>query len=298
MHNTIDKILARLMAAWPIKQIDLAKETGVKQFTISRILNPNGPKGIKEPTDKQVRPLADFFGISTDQLRGFSPLPIGILGPSDEGQEKDVKDESRSADAGTATAAEIVQKMLQSKAAKALSPEARERIRLAAENPLQEPKTGNIIRADFSRPGQLQNGDVLIPQYNVRAAMGDGQLPADYREFVRNIVVDKLELDDLGLKYTSVNHLKIISGWGKSMRGTIEDKSPVIIDVGVTAFDEEGVYLFTWLNHIYIKRVQILDAEHFMLVSDNKVFDPQKARMDDMYFHAKILGVWNFQKLS
>ncbi|MCY1363567.1 hypothetical protein D9M69_503340 [compost metagenome] len=82
------------------------------------------------------------------------------------------------------------------------------------------------------------------------------------------------------------------------MLGTIADNSPLIVDVGVTEFVDEAVYVFTWHGHLFIKRVQILDAEHFVLVSDNKVFEPQKARMDDMYFHAKVLGVWNFQKLS
>ena len=284
MHMTIDKILTRLMSRRSIKQIELSRATGVKQFTISRILNPNGPKGIKDPTDKQVRPLAEYFGVSTDQLRGYAPIPDEVAGAATEVAEK------------PASAADIVREMLQSKAAMSLSPEARERIHRAAEASIADTST-NVISADFSRGGRLAAGDVLIPQYDVRAAMGGGQVPAEYREFVRNVVVDKLQLDDLGLKYTSVNNLKIISGWGQSMLGTIEDRSPVIVDVGVTDFVDEGVYVFTWLGHLFIKRVQLLDAEHFMLVSDNKSFEPQKARMEDMHFQGKVLGVWNFQRL-
>ena len=124
-----------------------------------------------------------------------------------------------------------------------------------------------------------------------------GQVPADYREFVRNVVVDRIQLDDLGIKYTAPENLKIISGWGQSMLGTIEDKSPLLVDIGVTDWADDGVYVFTWLQHLYIKRVQVLDAEHFLLVSDNKAFEPQKARMEDMHFQARVLGVWNFRKL-
>lgn len=74
MHKTIDKILAALMADRGINQTELRLRTKVGQSTISRILNPNKPKGIKEPTDKQVKPLADFFGVTTDQLRGHVPI--------------------------------------------------------------------------------------------------------------------------------------------------------------------------------------------------------------------------------
>lgn len=197
------------------------------------------------------------------------------------------------------TAADAVLKML-SRHGKSLSAEVRQRILSAVDATTPEKAAGsaNVIHADFSRSTTVKGNTVVLAQYDVRAAMGGGQLPAEYREFVRNLVVDKIQLDDLGLKYTSITNLKIISGWGQSMLGTIEDKSPVIVDVGVTSFVEEGVYVFTWLNHLYIKRVQMLDAERFMLVSDNKDFDPIPARMEDVHFHARVLGVWNFKRLS
>lgn len=197
------------------------------------------------------------------------------------------------------TAADAVLKML-SRHGKSLSAEVRQRILSAVDATPPEKAAGgaNVIHADFSRSTTVKGNTVVLAQYDVRAAMGGGQLPAEYREFVRNLVVDKIQLDDLGLKYTSITNLKIISGWGQSMLGTIEDKSPVIVDVGITSFVEEGVYVFTWLNHLYIKRVQMLDAERFMLVSDNKDFDPIPARMEDVHFHARVLGVWNFKRLS
>ncbi|KSW28434.1 Cro/Cl family transcriptional regulator [Pseudomonas sp. ADP] len=181
---------------------------------------------------------------------------------------------------------------------KGLSEDARRKIvdAVEAETPAPTPAS-NVIVGDFSRSTVVKGDTIVIAQYDVRAAMGGGQLPAEYREFVRNLVVDKVQLDDLGIKYTSPTNLKIITGWGQSMTGSIEDKSPVIVDIGITEFVEEAVYVFTWLGHLFVKRVQLLDAEHFQLVSDNKVFEPQKARMDDMHFHARVLGAWNFKKL-
>lgn len=84
MHKSIDKILAQLMASHGLNQAALSRGSGVPQPTISRILKPLGPKGIKSPTDEQVYKLAEYFGITTDQLRGRSPLSGETLEPPSE----------------------------------------------------------------------------------------------------------------------------------------------------------------------------------------------------------------------
>jgi transcriptional regulator with XRE-family HTH domain len=73
MDNT-HRILAVLMKDQGLNQIELSRTTGLKQSTISRILNPGAVNGIKLPSDAQVRPVAAFFGVSTDQLRGYEAL--------------------------------------------------------------------------------------------------------------------------------------------------------------------------------------------------------------------------------
>ncbi len=78
MKKSIHKILAELMSQRGISQVELSRATGVGQSTISRILNPLSPKGIREPKDKQVRPLADYFGVSTDQMRGYAPIDAAL----------------------------------------------------------------------------------------------------------------------------------------------------------------------------------------------------------------------------
>lgn len=79
MHKSIDKILTALMDARGINTTDLARQSGVVRSTVSRILNPNGPKGIKDPADKQVKKLADYFSLTTDQLRGHQPIPADMF---------------------------------------------------------------------------------------------------------------------------------------------------------------------------------------------------------------------------
>lgn len=279
----MDTIGSRIAAAREKKglnQSELGRRLGVTPQSVQAW---ESDKNVPRP--KRLSEIADAIGVSVATLVGEEPLVIHHT----PGSGKTI-----------IGAVDLVMEMLGTKAGKALSQDARDRLIAAAEDSksgVSSDLPSNVIHGSFSKSTVVKGDTIVIAQYDVRAAMGSGQLPADYREFVRNLVVDKVELDDLGLKYTSPTNLKIISGWGESMRGTIEDKSPLIVDIGVTEFVDEGVYVFTWLGHLFIKRVQLLDAEHFQIVSDNKVFEPQKARMEDMYFQARVLGAWNFKKL-
>lgn len=259
----------------------LAEQFGVKPPSVQGWINTG-----RIDKAKLIELISFFSGVVGAEHWGLSEKEAELITPSSPPGQ----------DPGS-SAAEKVMEMLQ-RHGKGLSGEAKAKIVQAVAESLDgdQSTTSNVIRADFSRPG-LVGDEISIARYDIRGAMGGGQVPAEYREFVRNLVVDKVQLDDLGLKYTDPANLKIITGWGQSMLGTIEDKSPIIVDVGITDFVEEGVYVFTWLQHLFVKRVQIHDAEHYLLVSDNKSFEPQKARMEDVHFQAKVLGAWNFRKL-
>ena len=72
---TIHTVLRALMKQRGVTQTELKKATGVDQSTISRILS----KKIESPTDEQVAPLAAYFSVSTDQLRGRAPIDVEAL---------------------------------------------------------------------------------------------------------------------------------------------------------------------------------------------------------------------------
>lgn len=193
-------------------------------------------------------------------------------------------------------AADKVMQML-AKHGKGLTDQAQQRLLQAVSDTLSEVKSGNVIPGNFSRAARVQDGDILIPQYDVRASMGHGQVPADYVEFVRNVVVNGLQLEKLGLEYTSPANLSIITGWGQSMAGTIDDKDPVIVDRGVTEFNGDGVYVLTWDGMLYIKRLQKADADHFDMISDNEKHKDRVVPVADVTIHARVLYVWKGQKL-
>ena len=189
------------------------------------------------------------------------------------------------------TAADQVKQMLVK--VRGLSAEARDRIVAAAEEPDEGPS--HVLPATLAslRP---TNDEILIPQYDIRAAMGHGQVPPDYNEAVRNLVVREEILREKGVTYTAASALAMITGWGQSMEGTINDKDLVIVDRGVKEFIGEGIYVMTWHQELYIKRVMRLDEEHFRLISDNPHYENQTARIDDVTIHAKVLLIWNARK--
>ncbi|WP_236169757.1 XRE family transcriptional regulator [Pseudomonas atacamensis] len=194
----------------------------------------------------------------------------------------------------TKSAADLVQQML-AKHGKNLSEDARQRIAEAVEETATEVKSGNVIPADFSGL-RARPDEVLIPQYDIRAAMGHGQVPPDYNETIRNLIVREDVLREKGVTYTTRNALAVITGWGQSMEGTINDKDPVIVDRGVNEFVGDGIYVITWHGLLYIKRLQMCDEDHFWLISDNGKHKDQQARIDDVTVHAKVLLIWNARK--
>lgn len=195
--------------------------------------------------------------------------------------------------AGTG-AADKVRQMLD-KVAKTLPAEARQKIIRAAAEGAEQPAS-NVISADFSGL-RLKDGDISIPQYDIRGAMGHGQVPADYAEAVRNVVLSATVLREKGVEYSAPANLAIITGWGQSMEGTINDKDPVIVDRGITEFAGDGVYVLTWHDHLYIKRLQVFDAGHYELISDNPKHKDRVVPTGEVTIHAKVLLVWNATKV-
>ena len=201
---------------------------------------------------------------------------------------------ARPAEDSGKSSADIVQQML-AKHGKNLSEDAKQKIAEAVAETASEVKSGNVIPADFSGL-RARADEVLIPQYDIRAAMGHGQVPPDYSETVRNLIVREDVLREKGVTFTTLNALAVITGWGQSMEGTINDKDPVIVDRGVNEFIGDGIYVITWHGLLYIKRLQMSDEDHFWLISDNEKHKDQQARIDDVTIHAKVLLIWNARK--
>lgn len=227
--------------------------------------------------------LADGYDTTVDWLLG---------GKGEPPRKADPKPQPTNEPSAPVSAAEAVRKMLE-KHGKGLTAEARQSIvRAVEEDPQGENGSGFIITA-----ADTPDGDISIPQYDIRAAMGHGQVPAEYSEVIRNVVIREEVLREKGVTYSAAQALAMITGWGQSMEGTINDKDPVIVDRGVNDYQGEGVYVLTWHGDLLIKRLQRQDEDHVWLISDNRNYEKQSARIDDVIIHAKVLLVWNARKV-
>jgi len=186
-----------------------------------------------------------------------------------------------------ASAADMVRQML-AKQGKGLSDTARRRLLAAAESE----DGGGAIEIDYYRPGVVGD-EVWIAHYDVRAAMGGGQIPHDYPELLQDVRVSPQHLREMGVEFKEHFHLKMVTGWGQSMAPTIKHRDPLLVDISIREFVGDGIYMFSWEGHLYIKRLQWIGDGQIKMISDNDKHPPQTIRADETYIQARVLLVWN-----
>lgn len=193
--------------------------------------------------------------------------------------------------AGNYSSADLVTQML-AKHGRGLSEEARARIAEVVEEVALESKSTNVVKVDFTRAGQVGD-EVWIAHYDVRAAMGGGQIPHEYPEMLQDIRVSPKHLREMGVTFKEHFHLKMITGWGQSMAPTIKDRDPLLVDITIREFTGDGIYLFSHDEMLYVKRLQKKGKDRFKMISDNKHHDIEEIRVDDTHILARVLYVWN-----
>ncbi|MDZ5602572.1 S24 family peptidase [Pseudomonas sp. RP23018S] len=190
------------------------------------------------------------------------------------------------------SAADLVKQML-AKSGKGIPEETRQRLLAAAEAPVDGgPGNQGLVKADLNRPG-LVGDEVWIAHYDVRGAMGGGEVTHDFPEMLQDVRVSPKHLRELGIEFKEHYHLKLVTGWGQSMAPTIKSRDPLIVDVSIREFVGDGIYYFSWGGHEYIKRLQIADEEYFEMISDNSQHKDRMIRREETYIQARVLLVWN-----
>lgn len=261
INQTRVKALKAVMAG--ASQKDFANQHGLDASYLSQILN-----GHRNLGEKAAANLEDKIGLPKGSL--VSP-------PAPEEQAPI-----------TPAASATEQLKLALAKVKGLSDEARNRLLAVAD----EPQKSNVLAGDFSRPGQVGD-EVWIAHYDVRAAMGGGQVPHDYPEMLQDVRVSPKHLREMGVEFIEHFHLKMVTGWGQSMAPTIKHRDPLLVDISIREFVGDGIYLFSWDGHLYIKRLQRMGNDRFKMISDNTNHPPEPIRVDETYIQARVLLVWN-----
>lgn len=79
------------------------------------------------------------------------------------------------------------------------------------------------------------------------------------------------------------------------MQGTFGVNSPVIIDASVLKFKGNGIYLFTWLGDLYLRRVEKFDSELLEMIPDNPRYTRRTAGAKELKFHGKVALIFSPQ---
>jgi transcriptional regulator with XRE-family HTH domain len=261
-----------------LTQASLAEAADISAAAVAMYLNGTNPLNAKFATV-----LSRVLGVPVDKFSNRLAQEISGLTTAVDYTE---------ASGNVTSAAEMVRQML-AKQGKSLPDHARRRLlAVAEETDNGKGDTGNVITGDFSRPG-LVGDEVWIAHYDIRAAMGGGQIAHDYPEMFQDVRVSPKHLRELGVDFEEHFHLKMVTGWGQSMEPTIKHRDPLIVDVSIREFAGDGIYLFSWDDHIYIKRLQVADEDHFEMISDNTKHKDRMIRRDMTFIQARVLLVWN-----
>ena len=76
--SQLGEVLSRLMFERKLRATDLARELGLPQPTIHRMATGKSPN----PHRASLEPIAQYFDITVDQLKGDTPLPETVWGDS------------------------------------------------------------------------------------------------------------------------------------------------------------------------------------------------------------------------
>lgn len=256
-----------------LTQASLAEAADISAAAVAMYLNGTNPLNAKFAVV-----LSRLLGVPVEKFSKRLAKEIsGLTTTADQATEF----------GSNASAADLVRQML-AKQGKSLSEDARRRLLAAAESE----DGGGMVEVDYYRLGVVGD-EVWIAHYDVRAAMGGGQIPHDYPEMLQDVRVSPQHLREMGVEFKEHFHLKMVTGWGQSMAPTIKHRDPLLVDISIREFVGDGIYMFSWEGHLYIKRLQWIGDDQIKMISDNERHTPQTIRADETFIHARVLLVWN-----
>lgn len=150
-------------------------------------------------------------------------------------------------------------------------------------------------------PAALTNGHIDIPVYDIRGGMGRGALVPERESVIDSIRVPMSFVRENFPTVSSPTNLRVITGYGDSMKPTFAHGDPLIVDTGVNEMLIDSVYVFTLHDELYVKRIQRLPGGSLKIISDNReMYDPITLPAEErgaIIVHARVVIAWNMRKL-
>ena len=144
-----------------------------------------------------------------------------------------------------------------------------------------------IIKDHIKDSRNYYRVDVL----DVQASAGDGALVStDFVERIRAIEYTNEQAKSM-FGSRPAESVKVITVRGDSMEGTINPGDEIFVDMGVTQFDGDGVYVFVFGKTLHVKRLQ-MQRNRLSVLSDNPAYKEwfiEDGDEDQFYIMAKVL---------
>jgi hypothetical protein len=144
---------------------------------------------------------------------------------------------------------------------------------------------------------EQENRFSIISYDDVRASMGRGIVLQDQPGQITKIdVTDEWLLKNVPV-CTSKHNLRIVTGFGDSMRGMFNSGDPLLVDVGVEDCNHDGLYFFRVGDEGFIKLLQRIPTVGIKVISKNPDYETWTITKDmDFQVIAKVLKVWESTK--
>lgn len=155
---------------------------------------------------------------------------------------------------------------------------------------IREPSPDNYMRT---------HNNIIIPRHTeVFGSMGDGLTLPDNSGEIAQISVSKEWATNNIPSNSGAQNLRLVTGFGKSMKGLFNNGDPLLIDIGVRSVEGEGVYFFRIGNEGYIKTLQNIPGKGLRAISNNKEYRDWTIT-GDMEFEVlgRVLKAWQSQDL-
>nr|WP_154325584.1 helix-turn-helix transcriptional regulator [Pantoea sp. 201603H] len=157
----------------------------------------------------------------------------------------------------------------------------------SGEGPMREGGQSEKVASQPRTDSNIYRVDVL----DVQASAGNGiLLTSDFIETIRAIEYTTEQAKSL-FGGRPAQYVKVITVNGDSMDGTISPGDHIFVDISVTQFDSDGVYVFIFGQTLHVKRLQ-MQRDRLAVISDNPVYEKwyvEDGDEDQFHVMAKVL---------
>lgn len=148
----------------------------------------------------------------------------------------------------------------------------------------------NAMRGNEEKELQEQdiNDFVIIDVLDVSASAGFG-LSTELVEVVNQMRYVPEQFYSL-FRNMAPQYIRIINLSGDSMHPTFSSGDMLFVDISVNEFAGDGVYVFTYKGHLYVKRLQNT-GDQLLVISDNKLYEKwsiTEENQDQLFIHARV----------